>query len=316
MDFNPERNRVFVVRIKPGMQDRVPEALASEQLIVGWQDAPQTLDPSLTKVEMRDLIAAVYSRTRREAAAERVGLWNYLREMSVGDIALVPHEGRHIYLAQVVGDPFHEPSPITGGFKRRVNWLNNGKPVDSRDVPQVFDRMKDRPTCYEITLRNYPFVEEFVRGFLRESELAEDLQDIVASTNPTTRSAMVDARVGQGEFRRQLLGKWGGACAVTGSSVLSTVRASHAKPWRDCTDAERLDPDNGLPLLATLDALFDAELISFDNNGCMLVSARLPREDPALLGVPANLRRKPNAALASYLAHHRARFELKNSAAT
>lgn len=40
-------------------------------------------------------------------------------------------------------------------------------------------------------------------------------------------------------------------------------QASHAKPWRTSSDQERLDPHNGLPLIATLGVLFDRGLIGF-----------------------------------------------------
>ncbi|WP_363321170.1 hypothetical protein [Paraburkholderia caribensis] len=30
------------------------------------------------------------------------------------------------------------------------------------------------------------------------------------------------------------------------------LRASHARPWRDSSDRERLDPENGLPRLQIL----------------------------------------------------------------
>jgi putative restriction endonuclease len=35
------------------------------------------------------------------------------------------------------------------------------------------------------------------------------------------------------------------------------LRASHIKPWSDCSNRERLDPLNGLLLVAHIDALFD-----------------------------------------------------------
>lgn len=71
------------------------------------------------------------------------------------------------------------------------------------------------------------------------------------------------------------------------------LRASHAKPWRHCSDSERLDPDNGLPLVATLDALFDAGLITFDAGGCMEISTHLDENQQASLlsGAPRTLSR-------------------------
>lgn len=42
--------------------------------------------------------------------------------------------------------------------------------------------------------------------------------------------------------------------------------ASHIKPWRKCSNKERLDPQNGLLLTARINALFDCGLISNDVN--------------------------------------------------
>src|ERR1700688_2426247 len=56
----------------------------------------------------------------------------------------------------------------------------------------------------------------------------------------------------------------------------TTGRARRTRrDWCNSTDDERLNPNNGLPLVANLDALFDSGLISFDRNGEMLVSPAL-----------------------------------------
>ncbi len=123
--------------------------------------------------------------------------------------------------------------------------------------------------------------------------------------NGTIREQVVEARLGQGKYRDDVLAMWGNACAVTGCSVTRVVVASHAKPWADSTDDERLDPNNGLPLVATLDKLFDAGLIGFDPvTGVMRVSSTVGAHDRMLLGVPAPLRRKPNAKQSTFLRYH------------
>lgn len=123
--------------------------------------------------------------------------------------------------------------------------------------------------------------------------------------NGTIREQVVEARLGQGKYRDDVLALWGNACAVTGCSVTRVVVASHAKPWADSTDDERLDPNNGLPLVATLDKLFDAGLIGFDPvTGDMRVSSTVGAHDRMLLGVPAPLRRKPNAKQSAFLRYH------------
>lgn len=140
----------------------------------------------------------------------------------------------------------------------------------------------------------------------RAEVLAKDLQDISSASLPeTTRTALLEARLGQGRYRRDLMKKWGAACGVTGCTVQAALRASHCKPWRDSDNAERLDPDNGLMLVATLDALFDAGLIAFDDAGAMLVSGAIPDAERDMLGLPASLRRVPTSAQAAYLKHHR-----------
>ena len=79
----------------------------------------------------------------------------------------------------------------------------------------------------------------------------------------TTRQQVIDARNGQGLYRDRLLAVWGGACAVTGLDEPAFLIASHAKPWKDAADVERLDGENGLPLIPNLDKLFDEGWISF-----------------------------------------------------
>jgi hypothetical protein len=128
---------------------------------------------------------------------------------------------------------------------------------------------------------------------------------------PTQREALIQARLGQGTYRRQMLGLWGDKCAVTGLTIRSAIIASHAKRWADSTDEERLNPCNGLPLIATLDRLFDRYLIAFaPQTGEMLVSRRITKTDRVILGIPANLRKTPDKLQAHYLQVHLAQFEL------
>jgi hypothetical protein len=60
------------------------------------------------------------------------------------------------------------------------------------------------------------------------------------------RTVEVCQRVGQDLYREALMHYWNGACAITGITNPIFLRASHAKPWRDATDRERLDVHNGV----------------------------------------------------------------------
>lgn len=167
---------------------------------------------------------------------------------------------------------FYRAAPATYGL---IEWLEvNGVLSAGDDVPA-------------------DVVEEDVLSILRD----EDTQ--------TTKEQLVLARIGQGRFRVGVLELWNHRCAVTGTSV--AVRASHIKPWRDCDSHQRLDPANGLPLVATLDALFDAHLISFTIDGQILISSELSDHEQKCLGVSNDMRLRhvPSAENERYLQVHR-----------
>jgi putative restriction endonuclease len=123
----------------------------------------------------------------------------------------------------------------------------------------------------------------------------------------TTKKRLIDARLGQGRFRTDVWNAWNNRCAVTKSATEAAIRASHIKPWRDSNDDERLDPNNGLPLIATLDALFDRGLISFDSSGKLIVSRQLSRSEQEILGIRENscLQGPLSEEQKQYLAYHR-----------
>ncbi len=147
--------------------------------------------------------------------------------------------------------------------------------------------------------------------------LPDDVGDVLSdpSTSKTTKQALVDARLGQGRFRKQVAAKWEGACSVTGCTQQELLRASHMKPWWQSSCVERLDQANGLYLCANLDALFDRYLVSFSTDGRMMVSSKIEQETRDLLGLPAPLRRKPTDQELVFLQHHRTVFEEREAAA-
>jgi predicted restriction endonuclease len=87
----------------------------------------------------------------------------------------------------------------------------------------------------------------------------------------TEAERLVIQRIGQDIFREALMDYWGGRCPMTGITEPGLLRASHIVPWADCTDPQRLDVHNGLLLSALWDAAFDRGLISFADDGTVLV---------------------------------------------
>ncbi|MGY0194573.1 HNH endonuclease [Leptothrix sp. BB-4] len=141
---------------------------------------------------------------------------------------------------------------------------------------------------------------------LQGAALAVDAENQGRHLTATERAALILARIGQGRYRADLLDIWDGRCALTGCAVPAALIASHAKAWRDCSHAERLDPHNGLLLAASVDRLFDAGLIGFDDRGRLLMNPSLSAGDLATIGVAPGARlRQVHPALKPYLRHHR-----------
>lgn len=101
----------------------------------------------------------------------------------------------------------------------------------------------------------------------------------------TERKGLVTSRVGQGAYRKRIIHRWEYKCAVTGFDKLDILIASHIVPWAESNNNERLDVDNGILLSPTYDALFDRHMISFENNGKIILSDAINYEAYKKLGV-------------------------------
>jgi HNH endonuclease len=61
--------------------------------------------------------------------------------------------------------------------------------------------------------------------------------------------------------------------------------ASHCKPWRDSTNEERLNGENGLLLTPSIDHLFDRGFIGFEDSGKLIISPVAHRPSLARMGI-------------------------------
>jgi hypothetical protein len=101
----------------------------------------------------------------------------------------------------------------------------------------------------------------------------------------TESEAKTKIRLGQQKFRRDLMPLWQGKCALCGIHLPELLRASRSKPWKDSTNAERLDPYNGMLLCANHNALYEKGLMAFDGQGRLHVSSIISEEDYLMYGL-------------------------------
>src|SRR5665213_372790 len=100
----------------------------------------------------------------------------------------------------------------------------------------------------------------------------------------TERLALILARNGQSLFKARVA-KIETRCRVAGVDNPVHLRASHCKPWRDATNEERLNGENGLLLTPSVDHLFDRGFIGFEDDGTIIVSPVAHRPSLQRMGV-------------------------------
>lgn len=123
------------------------------------------------------------------------------------------------------------------------------------------------------------------------------------SIKNTTKEEIINGRVGQGTFKDKLMRLWGGRCNIIGATHL--LNASHIKPWAVCSSGERLDPFNGFLLSPVYDRAFDEGLISFTDEGKVIISPALGA-DVERLGINRNARIENLSPFSlGYLKYHR-----------
>ena len=122
------------------------------------------------------------------------------------------------------------------------------------------------------------------------------------------KEAVVKSRNGQGRFREQVIRKWKGKSSISNFAKTDCMIAAHIKPWKDCSEEECLDSDNGLLLPPNIDFLFDDGngYITFSDTGKIVLSSRLTADIKKEFNINESIKlREVNEKTKVYLAWHR-----------
>lgn len=163
-----------------------------------------------------------------------------------------------------------------------VEAWNGERPVDAAAAWRAPSRLAVGELLRRVAILGRVLPDQLLHQYndVIDAEIEKALAE-----SPLERTVEVRQRVGQDLYRKALMQYWNGRCAISGISIPTFLRASHAKPWRDATDRERLDVHNGLLLAAHLDIAFDQGFISVADDGSVLVSHKLPARECVVLGV-------------------------------
>jgi len=137
-----------------------------------------------------------------------------------------------------------------------------------------------------------PSILEDVKPYLASNDSQDEIHetDIIQRVNigPLEKENLVKSRRGQGIFKTnvKMIEK---ECRVTKLKDRDFLIASHIKPWKDSNDIEKIDGNNGLLLSPHVDKLFDSGLISFADDGDLLLSSKLNLEVLKIWGIDNKL---------------------------
>ncbi len=173
--------------------------------------------------------------------------------------------------------------------------------------PDFAKKDKKGKRMYSNALRHYRLFAYSCRADAKTEDTEVERVEHDETLSITEREAIVKARVGQGIYRDKLLAKYDKTCIITGVRIPQVLIASHIKPWAVSTNGERVSEDNGFLLSATYDRLFDQGLISFENNGRLLLSNMITDENAARLRLDRNREYciKYNPSMADFMEYHR-----------
>lgn len=204
--------------------------------------------------------------------------WYFAHEIKVGDI-IIARQGQNkiIGRGKVISaydfDPERDKEsddPFCSFVK--VSWQDIGTWL----TPWKFGQ----DTILKLSEDKEKLVDDLLKTAPKESNEAavqDEMSQIVAiASSPeldqTTKTALIQARIGQGEFRANVLKLNNKTCIFTGINEPGLLIAGHLKPWSKSNNTEKLDPYNGLPLTPTYDKLLDRGFISFDEENKLKIS--------------------------------------------
>lgn len=252
----------FILNVKPGDKDKVPEALATEQIIVGWSDAAGLLEPLLTRKDFRNILHATYHSkepNRRAAGSDAGNLWRFIRTMNVGDFVAVPHDSE-FYVARVMGPATYDPMQIQEGYRRNVRWLNAKKPFPRALAPPgLASCMKNRATCTNAT-RLLGEISQFLAFHVgddlgnAENLFPDQIDDDKHFTEGAVKQVQVNVYERDPAARSECIKAWGICCVacgfdferIYGKRGADFIHVHHLRPLSKIRKEYRLNPKTHL----------------------------------------------------------------------
>lgn len=189
-------------------------------------------------------------------------------------------------------------------FKNEINDFEDSKELMVR-VPRL-KFIKENPLKYAVEMRtkySYDVLCELNNLDIDiENKSIEEIEEV-----GEVIERVVKARKNQNKFREALF-KRDNKCKICGLAHRELLIASHIKPWSKSSPKEKLNAFNGFLLCPNHDSLFDKHLISFEDDGKILISKRLSEKERELLSINKEISIEIEEENKPFLKEHREVF--------
>lgn len=190
---------------------------------------------------------------------------------------------------------------------------NTSKPVHIIFQNIDYDDFTDNEELIDIYLWKPKKIGKTTKSKIsKKGIVSKRRKQVYKKPDETERKGLVTSRVGQGYYRQQIIERWEGVCPVTKTNIKQILISSHIVPWSESNDEERLDVENGILLSPNIDSLFDKHLISFEDNGEIIISPLIDDINLKSLGLTKTIRITISEGMKKYLKRHREKFYEKN----
>ena len=148
-----------------------------------------------------------------------------------------------------------------------------------------------------------------VNSMLSKSESISEEEikaiDNLPNIDGKEKMALVKIRINQGTIKKRALKLYNSKCLLCGLTHNEVLIASHIKSWANSNKEEKGDLNNILLLCPNHDKVFDSGLISFDDDGNIIISEELSAENRLFLNLRGDMKIPLTEKNKKYLAYHR-----------
>lgn len=150
--------QAFIIRLAPSRKTRVNEMYKGNQIVIGWSKTQDKLfNLELDREGFKDILKQTYPEMYSDnpySVGQAAGyLWRFIREMQIGDYAIVPIS-KAFYIGEITSDLIFMDDKIKDdtAIRRNVKWLNKGEPIPRNLCGSgLVSRLKYQGTCVGAT---------------------------------------------------------------------------------------------------------------------------------------------------------------------